>query len=197
MKHKLQTAHCLTKTLNEDGPYSRKRRLLQFDGWSMVADDELRFESESDVPVYFEGDQGSLRLATPSEISEIRALDGLEKEEFDVDLYFATSSEQKARHHRSNLSEVFVRNKGKEDKFWFPSPTYLFDTETGNVFAANSIDFDSSSFIDGVTVTEDDVNPDQDVCNILNVVTGSTRLFNKDEVEDMLGDRFHALRQVR
>lgn len=197
MKHEIRTARCLTKLINEDSQYMRKKRLLQFDGWSVIADDELKIEPSSDVSVYFKGDQGSLRLATPSEISEIRSQDGLKEESVDVDLYFANGSEQKARHHRSELGEVFVRNKGKEDSFWFPSPTYVFDTQTGNVFAANSIDFEVSSFIDGLTVEEDDFDDDQEVCNVLNVVTGSARLFEKEKIEDQLGRRFHALRQIR
>lgn len=196
MKHEIRSAFCLTKSINKDGPYERKRRLLTFDGWSIVGDEELRFEPDSDVPVYFDGDQGSLKLASPSEISEIKSLDNLEERELNVDVYFANDAEQKARHHRTTLPEVFLRNKGKEDTFWFPSPSYLFDTKTNNLFAANSIDFEAKSFVDGLTVTEEEFDPEDEVCNVLNVVTGAARVFDKSTIEDELGERFHALRRV-
>jgi hypothetical protein len=199
MKHEIRTADCLTKIVSEgsDSYPPRKRHLLQFDGWSVVGDEELKLNKDENVSVYFEGDQGSLRLANPSDISEIKSLDGLESSNLPVDVYFANDAEQKARHHKSTLPEVFFRNKGKEDTFWFPSPTYLFDTKTSNLFAANSMDFDASSFVDGLTVQEDDFGTDEEVCNILNVVTGSAKIFKKEDIESELGERFHALRPVR
>lgn len=196
MKHIIRSANCITRDKNPDSDrYNRKDRLLVFDGWSIRADEELVVDSDSDVSVYFDGDQGELHLAKPSEVEELKSFNNLKKESIDVDLYMASDSEQRAAYNLS-LPEIFVRNKGKEESFWYPNPTYLFDTETDTLLAANSIDFDPGLFVDGVIVKEDDVDDEEEVCNVSNVVTGASKLFKKQEIESELGERFHALRKV-
>lgn len=181
-----------TRVTDEDYP-DIVTRLLEFGGWSIIADQETRIEPESDVSVYFEGDQGRLSIAGVSDVEEFLVEEEYDEAvEVDVPLYFPTQAEQREVRFSS---EVFVRDKGKEDTFWFPSPTYLFDTETTELLEANSVDFDPEQFVDGFIFTEDDVESDE-VVHIKNVRTGASDIFDREFVENELGGRFHAIKPV-